>query len=61
MRHTADISKISQHLGWRPRTDWEQGLQKTIKWYRENESWWRKQLWMRQVPIITSEGNWELH
>ncbi len=28
-------------LGWKPETPWEEGLRKTIKWYLENEWWWR--------------------
>ncbi len=61
LRHTADTSKIKQVLGWSPRMDWTEGLKNTIQWYWENEEWWRKQLWMRDIPIITSEGKRELH
>ncbi len=28
-------------LGWRPKTPWIKGLEKTIKWYIENEWWWK--------------------
>lgn len=61
MRHTADASKINRILGWSPRMDWTEGLKNTIQWYWENEDWWRKQLWMRDIPIITGEGKRELH
>ncbi len=27
-------------LGWEPRTGFEQGIERTVDWYRENESWW---------------------
>jgi dTDP-glucose 4,6-dehydratase len=27
--------------GWRARTSFEDGLARTIAWYRENEAWWR--------------------
>src|SRR4030067_403272 len=52
-RHTGDIRKIQQSLNWKPEVPWEEGLSRTIKWYRENRNWWEKQLWMRTIPIIT--------
>lgn len=60
-RHTGDISKIRNVLEWAPIVSWEEGLEKTIRWYTENRKWWEKQLWMRAVPIITKEGRRELH
>ena len=33
-----------RELGWRPRhTDFSEGLDETIRWYRDNEDWWRGQ------------------
>lgn len=60
-RHTGDIAKIKQVLGWEPATSWENGLSETIKWYADHQKWWEKQLWMRAVPIITKAGKKELH
>ena len=60
-RHTADASKAQRLLGWRPEVSFEQGLDRTIAWYRANRSWWEKQLWMRDIPIITKTGRRELH
>lgn len=60
-RHTGDIAKIKNILSWEPEVAWEEGLEKTIQWYKENRSWWEKQLWMRAVPIITKNGKKELH
>lgn len=60
-RHTGDISKIRRTLQWQPEVSWEKGLERTIEWYRNNRSWWEKQLWMRAVPIITKSGKRELH
>lgn len=61
MRHTADASKIRRVLGFTPSVSWEDGLAKTIAWYADNEDWWRKQLWMREIPIISTSGKRELH
>lgn len=60
-RHTADISKIKSVVGWEPKISWQEGLSSTIKWYSVNKKWWSKQIWMRQIPIITASGKKELH
>jgi dTDP-glucose 4,6-dehydratase len=60
-RHTADASKAERLLGWRPRVSFEEGLDRTIAWYQKNRPWWEKQLWMREIPIITKSGKREMH
>ncbi|MEE9433092.1 MAG: dTDP-glucose 4,6-dehydratase [Sphingorhabdus sp.] len=41
MRYAIDPERISSELGWRPSLTLQQGLDKTVDWYLENESWWR--------------------
>ena len=41
-RYAIDSSKIKDELKWKPIESFETGIFKTIKWYLENESWWRK-------------------
>lgn len=60
-RHTADASKLKRLTGWEPSLRFEQGLERTIRWYRDNEAWWRPQMWMRHIPIITAAGKKEMH
>lgn len=40
-RYAIDPSRIRDELGWRPSVTVEQGLEKTVKWYLDNEDWWR--------------------
>ena len=40
-RHAVDSSKIRTRLGWKPKWTFDKGLPDTVRWYRENESWWR--------------------
>ncbi|MDO5700978.1 MAG: dTDP-glucose 4,6-dehydratase [Bowdeniella nasicola] len=42
LRYAIDPSLLREELGWRPRyTDFREGLAATIRWYEENEAWWR--------------------
>ncbi|WP_427018621.1 dTDP-glucose 4,6-dehydratase [Pseudarthrobacter sp. P1] len=44
MRYAIDSGKLRTELGWRPAfADFGAGLEDTIKWYTDNESWWRPQ------------------
>ena len=38
-RYAIDASKIEKELGWLPSIQFEEGLQKTIDWYLQNEEW----------------------
>ncbi len=40
-RHAVDWNKIRATLGWTPQIAFDEGLRGTIKWYQENERWWR--------------------
>ena len=40
-RYAMDPSGAEAALGWRPRFDFETGLEQTIRWYLDNEAWWR--------------------
>jgi len=60
-RHTADASKAQRLLGWTPKISFDEGLDRTIEWYKANRPWWEKQLWMREIPISTKAGKREMH
>lgn len=60
-RHTSSTNKAKKILGWRAKTSFEDGLDKTIEWYKNNPEWWEKSLWMRKVPMVTKDGKKEFH
>lgn len=39
-RYAIDPKKISDELGWQPLTLFDEGIEKTIRWYVENSGWW---------------------
>ncbi|RLC53557.1 MAG: dTDP-glucose 4,6-dehydratase [Candidatus Cloacimonadota bacterium] len=38
-RYAIDFSKITHELGWKPKTDFNIGMKKTINWYSKNKKW----------------------
>ena len=40
-RYAIDATRIGRELGWRPSVTLEEGLERTVSWYLENEVWWR--------------------
>jgi dTDP-glucose 4,6-dehydratase len=40
-RHIGSTEKAERLAGWRARTSFEEGLERTVEWYRENDGWWR--------------------
>ena len=41
LRYSVDWTKIKRELGYEPQVSFEDGLRETIKWYQENEAWWK--------------------
>ena len=40
-RYSVDWTKIKNELGYEPQMSFDEGLAQTVKWYHDNESWWR--------------------
>ena len=40
-RYAIDATRIRDELGWTPQETFETGLEKTVRWYLDNETWWR--------------------
>jgi dTDP-glucose 4,6-dehydratase len=52
-RHIGSTEKAARLLGWQARTSFEDGLERTVAWYRDNEAWWRAIL-ARQARAYSS-------
>jgi dTDP-glucose 4,6-dehydratase len=41
-RYAINSEKIQREMGWRPSYTFERGIEETIRWYVENEQWWKR-------------------
>ncbi len=41
MRYAIDATRLAREIGWRAKTGFEEGLEKTVRWYLANEEWLR--------------------
>jgi dTDP-glucose 4,6-dehydratase len=39
LRYAIDATKINKELGWKPSVTFEEGLERTVNWYLENQKW----------------------
>lgn len=47
-RYSIDPNRIRTELGWRPTVTVEEGLERTVKWYLDNQDWWQ--------PLLSRNG-----
>ena len=47
-RYAIDPARMRKELGWRPSVTLEEGLRRTVRWYLDNDSWWR--------PLLERQG-----
>jgi dTDP-glucose 4,6-dehydratase len=50
-RHIGSTEKAERLLRWQARTSFEEGLERTVAWYRDNEAWWRSILAREQSAL----------
>ena len=41
-RYAIDPEKIHHELGWLPKTNFDDGLEKTVRWYLDHKDWWEE-------------------
>jgi dTDP-glucose 4,6-dehydratase len=41
LRYAIDATKLETELGWKAQETFETGIEKTVRWYLDNEWWWR--------------------
>lgn len=58
VRYSLDSSRIKDELGWRPIESFEEGIQKTVSWYLQNEDWWRPLLDEKMLAPTPWKLNW---
>ena len=56
-KHIASYAKARAVLGFLADVKFEQGLGKTIQWYKENRALWEKQLPLKRVPVKLRDGS----
>ncbi len=39
LRYAIDSSKLAGELGWKPSLQFEEGLERTVRWYLDNRKW----------------------
>ena len=47
-RYAIDPGKIERELGWKAQESFDSGIERTIRWYLDNEEWWR--------PLVEEKG-----
>jgi dTDP-glucose 4,6-dehydratase len=52
-RHIGTTDKMTRLTGWSARTSFDEGLERTVRWYRENEAWWQSIL-QRERSVSSS-------
>ncbi len=56
LRYAIDSTKLRNELGWKPEfTNFPDGLASTIKWYKENQEWWKRE--KEQVEAAYAKNN----
>ncbi|MEF9438246.1 MAG: hypothetical protein L0922_05750 [Candidatus Mariimomonas ferrooxydans] len=56
-KHISSVEKAEKTFDFKTSMAFEEGLKKTIQWYKENRLLWEKQLPLRRVPVKAQDGS----
>lgn len=56
-KHISSTGRAEDVLGFRSSVVFEEGLKKTIQWYKDNRTLWEKEMMMRKVPVKAKDGS----
>lgn len=56
-RYSLNSDKARQRLGWKPEHEFGHALERTVSWYREHESWWKRVA----TEKVLSEAPWKMN
>ena len=48
-RHISSTARSKELLDWQVRTDLDEGLEKTVEFYKNNRQWWERFIWMKEL------------
>lgn len=54
MRYDIDPSYIEDKLGWKQSVSFEEGIKRTVEWYKANEDWWRD--YQKRFDLMRNQG-----
>jgi dTDP-glucose 4,6-dehydratase len=54
LRYSINADKVSA-LGWKPRIKFEEGIKKTLQWYKRNVEWWKPIIEKEQINFHNSQ------
>ena len=58
LRYSLDSSKLRVELGWSPRQSFADGIEETVNWYLQNESWWKPLMDDKVLHTTPWKLNW---
>lgn len=58
MRYDIDPSYIEQKLGWKQSVSFEDGIKRTVEWYKQNQAWW--EAYAKRFDLMREQGLYNL-